>query len=226
MVEGDGVEAVEALEVDEECDEGEGEEDGDHEPGAVEVVGYKDYAVADCEAGDENAEGDEDAELRGLAAAGFHQVDLLWGRQGAEIADSAVDEGCEAEPADSCEADDERGGMRDEGDDGIDEDEFGENEEEASDVFCEEDVAHAAGAEEVELDSGAVHAEGVVGEDGDAEGRVGDGDGKDELAEAAAGAKAAGEDEDHEEGCDEAVELVDVSAQVDELFFEAGDDVD
>jgi hypothetical protein len=38
MFEGDDVEAVEDLEVDDEGDEGEGEEDGDHEPGTAESV--------------------------------------------------------------------------------------------------------------------------------------------------------------------------------------------
>ena len=120
--------------------------------------------------------------------------------------------------------DDERGRVGDEGDDGEDEDEFDEGEEEAGEVFCEEDVAQTGGAEEVELDAGAVHAEGVVGEDGDAEDGVGDGDGEDEVAVAAAGADATGEEEDHEERSDEAVELVEIAAEVDELLLQAGDD--
>ena len=36
---GEGVEAVEDLQIDDEGDDREGEEDGDHEPGAVEIVG-------------------------------------------------------------------------------------------------------------------------------------------------------------------------------------------
>ena len=170
------------------------------------------------------AEGDEDAELGGLPAAGFHEVDLFGGHEGAEIADCSVDEGGEEKPADGSERDDERGRVRNERDDGEDEDELNEGEEEAGDVFCEEDVAHAGGAEEVELDAGAVDSEGVVGEDGDAEDGVGDGDGKDEVAVAAAEADAAGEEKDHEEGRDEAVELVEIAAEVDELFLQAGDD--
>ena len=39
MVEGYGVEAVEDVEVEDEGDEGEGEEDGDHKPGAAKVAG-------------------------------------------------------------------------------------------------------------------------------------------------------------------------------------------
>ena len=78
-------------------------------------------------------------------------------------------------------------------------------EEEAGEVFCEEDIAETGGAEEVELDAGAVHAEGVVGEDGDAEYGVGDGHGEDEVAESPVGAYATGEEEDHEEGGDEAI---------------------
>src|SRR3984885_7660979 len=114
--------------------------------------------------------------------------------------------------------------MRHGGDDGIDEDEFGEGEEEAGDVFGEEDVSEAGGAEEVELDAGAVYSESVVGEDGDAEDGVGDGDGEEVFAVASAGAETAGEEKDHEERRDESVKLVDVAADVDEFFLEAGDD--
>ena len=137
---------------------------------------------------------------------------------------AAVGEGGEEEPAEGCQSDDERRRVSDKANDGEDQDEFDEVEEEADEVFCEEDVAHAGGREEVELDAGAVHAEGVVGEDGDAEDGVGDGDGKDEVAEAAAGADAAGEEEDHEDRRDEAVELVDVAAEVEEFFLQAGGD--
>ena len=173
---------------------------------------------------DENSEGDEDAELGGLPAAGFGEIDLLGGSKGAEIASGAVDEGCEEKPADGSKCDDQRGRMRNEGDDGEDQDELNEVEEKAGEIFCEEDVAHAAGRHEVELNAAAVHAESVVGEDGDAEDGVGDGDGKDEVAEAAAGAEAVGEEKDHEDGRDEAVELVDIAADVDELLLQAGDD--
>ena len=38
VFEGDDVEAVQDMQVDDEGDEGEGEEDGDHEPGAAESV--------------------------------------------------------------------------------------------------------------------------------------------------------------------------------------------
>ena len=114
--------------------------------------------------------------------------------------------------------------MGDEGDDGEDEDEFYEGEEEAGNVFCQEDVAQTGGAEEVELDAAAIDAEGVVGEDGDAEDGVGDSDGEDEFAEATAGAQAVSEEKDHEDRRDEAIELVDIAAKVDELLLEAGDD--
>ena len=114
--------------------------------------------------------------------------------------------------------------MRDEGDDGEDKHEFDKVEEEAGEVFCEEDIAHASGRHEVELNAAAIHAEGVVGEDGDAEDGVGDGDGEDEFAEAAAGAETVGEEKDHEDGGDEAVELVDIASEVDELLLQAGDD--
>ena len=52
MVEGDCVEAVEDLQVEDEGDDGEGEEDGNHEPRAAEVGGQDDAAKADGEAGD------------------------------------------------------------------------------------------------------------------------------------------------------------------------------
>ena len=97
-------------------------------------------------------------------------------------------------------------------------------EQEAGEVFCEEDVAHAGRRQEIELDAAAVHAERVIGEDGDAEDGVGDGDGKDEVAEASAGAHAVGEEKDHEDRRDEAVELVDIAAEVDEFLLQAGDD--
>ena len=44
------------------------------------------------------------------------------------------------------------------------------------------------------------------------------------MAVAAADAHAAGEEEDHEDGGDESVELVEVAAEVDELLLQAGDD--
>src|SRR5882762_6947626 len=49
-------------------------------------------------------------------------------------------------------------------------------------------MTRAGGGHEVELNAAAVHAEGVGGEDGDAEDGVGDGDRKDEVAETIAGA--------------------------------------
>ena len=114
--------------------------------------------------------------------------------------------------------------MGDGGDDGVDEDEFGEGEEEAGDVFGEEDVAQAGGAEEVELDAGAVYSESVVGEDGDAEDGVGDCDWEEVFTVASTGAETAGEEEDHEERGEESVKLVEVAADVDEFFLQAGDD--
>ena len=111
----------------------------------------------DSNGGEEDAEGDEDAELGGLASAGLHEIDLFWGHEGTEIADCSVDEGGEEEPADRWRADNGRRRVRDDGDDGEDEDELDEGEEEAGDVFCEKDVAQTGGAEEVELDAGAVH---------------------------------------------------------------------
>ncbi len=224
MFERQGVEAVEDLEIEEESDEGESEEDGDREPGAVEAGGEDGDEVAEREAPYDDAEGDENAELGCLFAADPGEVDLLWGHEGAEVADGAVDEGGEEQPADGCQSDDGRRGVGDEGDDGVDDDELDEGEQEAHEVFCEEDVAQAGGAEEVELDAGSVHAESVVGEDGGAEDGVGDGDGEDEAAEALAGGHAAGEEKDHEDGNDESVELIEVAAEVEELFFEAGDD--
>src|ERR1700679_989461 len=114
--------------------------------------------------------------------------------------------------------------MSDDADDCEDKDELDEVEEEAEDVFCEKDVAQAERCEEVELDAGAVDAETVVGQDGDAEDGVGDGDGEEIGAEASAYSHAAGEEEDHEDGSDEAEELVGVAAKVEELLLEAGDD--
>ena len=43
--------------------------------------------------------------------------------------------------------------MRDEDDDGEDDDQLDEIEEEASEVFGEEDIAHASGRQEVELNA-------------------------------------------------------------------------
>lgn len=95
VFEGDGVETVEHVEVIEQRDEGQGEEDGNHEPRAVEVVGESEDAESDDGVCDEDSEGDEDAELGGLASAGFHEVDFFGGHDGAEIAYGSVDEGGE-----------------------------------------------------------------------------------------------------------------------------------
>ena len=107
--------------------------------------------------------------------------------------------------------------------DEVDEDELDGGEGEAEEVLGEEDVRHADGGEEVGLDAGGVGAEDVVGEGGDAEEGVGDGGGE-EVAGAAEAAEAASEDEDHREGGEEAVELRDVAAEVDELLLQAGGD--
>jgi hypothetical protein len=133
-------------------------------------------------------------------------------------------DGGEEQPADGGECDDERGRVSDDGDHGEDEDEFDEGEEEAGDVFCEEDVAQASGAEEVELNAGAVGSESVVGEDRDAEDGVSDCDGEDVRAVASGDAHPAGDEEDHEERSDESVELVEIAAEVDGFFLQTRDD--
>jgi hypothetical protein len=61
MIESYCVESAENLEVDEKGGDGEGQEEGDHEPGTVESVCEKDAAVADSEAGNDDAEGEENA---------------------------------------------------------------------------------------------------------------------------------------------------------------------
>ena len=106
----------------------------------------------------------------------------------------------------------------DEGDDGEDQDEFDEVEEKANEVFCEEDVADCGRRDEVEAGRRAVHAEAVVGEDGDAEEGVSDGGRERQGTEACRCAHAVGEEEDHEDGSEKAVELVGVAAEVDELL--------
>jgi hypothetical protein len=99
-----------------------------------------------------------------------------------------------------------------------------EGKEEADEVFGKEDIAQASWAEEVELNAGTVHAQGVVGENGDAEDGVGDRQRQDVVSEAFAGAHAACEEEDHEDGNDKTIELVDVATEVEELLLQAGDD--
>jgi hypothetical protein len=63
VVKGYGVKAVEDVEVIEEGGEGECEENRDHEPGAVDVGGDGHDGEGDSYGGDEDADGDEDAEL-------------------------------------------------------------------------------------------------------------------------------------------------------------------
>ena len=58
---GDGVEPAEDLQVDDEGDDREGEEDGDHEPGTIEVVAEEEDDGADRCAGDDHGEGEESA---------------------------------------------------------------------------------------------------------------------------------------------------------------------
>ena len=87
-------------------DDGEDEKDGNHEPRPAEIVGQHDDAVADTQARNEDAEGDEDAELGGLLAADLGEVDLFRGGEGTKIADGPVDECREEKPADCCEGDD------------------------------------------------------------------------------------------------------------------------
>ena len=55
VLEGYCVETVEDLDVDDEGDEGESEKDGDHEPGAAEIVGQRDDDEGNSEAGNEDA---------------------------------------------------------------------------------------------------------------------------------------------------------------------------
>src|SRR5882762_656219 len=87
VVEGYGVEAVENYDVEGEGGDGEGEQEGDHQPGAAEAGGEDEDGVAYGGAGYENCQGDEDAELGGLSAAGFGEIDFFGGGEGAEIAD-------------------------------------------------------------------------------------------------------------------------------------------
>ena len=100
MFDGYCVEAVEDLDVDDEGNEGESEKDGDHEPGAAEIVGQCDDDEGDSEACNEDAQGDKDTELGGLSASWLQQVDFFRSREGPEVADGAVDEGGEEKPAD------------------------------------------------------------------------------------------------------------------------------
>jgi len=97
--EGDCVEAVQDLQVEDERDGGQGEEEGDHQPGAVESVGQDDAAIADGEACSDDTQGDERAELGDLLAANLGEVDFLGSRDGADIAHRSVGEGGEEEPA-------------------------------------------------------------------------------------------------------------------------------
>ena len=98
--EGDSVEAVENCDVEGEGGDRKGEQYGDHQPGAIEMVGQDEGGVACACAGYENSQGDEDAQLGGLPAAGFCEIDLLGGGEGAEVAGGAVDECGEEKPAD------------------------------------------------------------------------------------------------------------------------------
>ena len=107
VIEGYAVETIEDFEIEDEGDEGEGEEDGDHKPRSAEVAGDALDRESDEDIGDEDAKGDEDAELRGLASVGFHEIDFFGGREGTKIADGSVDEGGEEEPADGGECDDQ-----------------------------------------------------------------------------------------------------------------------
>ena len=63
VAEGDCVETVQYLDVEDKCCPGQGEEDRNQKPGTIEVVGQEYPAVADSEAGDDDAHGDEGAEL-------------------------------------------------------------------------------------------------------------------------------------------------------------------
>ena len=102
---GDRVQTVEDVEVEDETDDGEAEKDGNHEPRLAEIVRQDDDTVADPEACCEDAESDEDAELGGLLAADFGEVDLFRSGEGTKIADCPVDECREEKPADCGEGD-------------------------------------------------------------------------------------------------------------------------
>ena len=90
MGEGDGVEAVENDEVEAEGGDCKGKQHGDHQPGAIEIVSQGQGGVACACAGYENSQGDEDAQLGGLPAAGFCEIDLLGGGERAEVAGGAL----------------------------------------------------------------------------------------------------------------------------------------
>ena len=141
---------------------------------------------ADAKTGQNNAQGDQSAELGGLSAADLRQVDFFGCAEGAKIADGSVGEGGEEEPAESREGDERRWSASAEGENSVDEDELDQAKEKADEILCEEDVAESGRADEVELDAGSVHAETVVGKDGDAEEGVGDSGREDEAAAGAA----------------------------------------
>lgn len=224
MVEGDCVDAVEDLQVEEECDDSQHEEEGNHEPRDVEGVRKEDASVADAEAASHDANCDESAELRGLLAVDLREVNLFRGCERTEIADRSIGEDREEKPAEGTEGDEKRWWASCEADDDEDQDEFDKTQKKPDDVLCQKDIAEASGGEKVKLDSRAVHAQAVVREDGDAEDRVCDCGREDEAAEAAAGTDAVGKEEDHEDGSNESVELVGVTAEIEELLLQAGGD--
>ena len=107
MVHGDGVDAVEHLHVEDEGTGGEGEEERDHQPGAMEVGGQGYSAEADGEAHCDDTQRDESAELRHLSATGFGEINFFGSRDGAEVADCPVGEGGEEEPTKRRQADED-----------------------------------------------------------------------------------------------------------------------
>src|SRR5580698_3221513 len=87
------VEAVKNLEIDDAGDEGKSQEDGDHNPGAVEVAGNENDRVTDSKAANDDTEGDENAELGRLLAADFGEIDLLGRHKGAKVAHRTIYQG-------------------------------------------------------------------------------------------------------------------------------------
>ena len=108
MVQRDCVETIQNPDVKDEGCQGKGEEDWDHEPGSVQVQAKKDDGKADSKTGQNNAQCDQCAKLRGLFPADLRQVDFFGCAKGAEIADGSVGEGGEEEPAEGCEGDERR----------------------------------------------------------------------------------------------------------------------
>ena len=68
MLEGEGVDALEAGQVESEGGEGKCEQDGDRKPGEAEYAGEREDAEAEGSEGEHEADADESAHLRSLPA--------------------------------------------------------------------------------------------------------------------------------------------------------------